>query len=66
MSGDNTIDHGRIEHSLEAICRLGCKQVREIIREIEHGESPSGTRSLNQLERQYLLRKLKEIMQVYD
>ncbi len=56
----------RIETCLEQICLLGCRRVREIIRQLEQHQEVEQAASLTPGQRDSLLRELKSIMAVYD
>jgi hypothetical protein len=54
-----------IDEILEAVCRRGCRDVREIIARAERGDMPADVASLSEPERRSVLCELKSIMAVY-
>ena len=54
-----------VDHSVDRICRLGCRRVGEIIRRMESGERVAEVAGLSPQERQAVLTELRSIMAVY-
>lgn len=55
----------RLEARLEALCEKGCRHVWADIDALERGEELRETQGLDDEERGWLLRELKQIMAVY-
>ncbi len=60
------MDKGRIEQSVENVCKKGCKSVWADIDALEEGRRLPETAGLNEGERQAVLAELKAIMAVYE
>ena len=54
-----------VEHSIEALCHKGCRQVWAQIDLLERGEPLPETRGLSREEKAFVLAELKTIMAVY-
>ncbi|MDM8546211.1 hypothetical protein QUF61_06925 [Candidatus Venteria ishoeyi] len=65
MSEDKLI-HDCLENSLENICQQGCRQVSQVILQMEQGETLPETAMLSATQHQLLLVELKAIMAVYE
>jgi len=56
----------KLSRHLDTLCNKGCTNVRNIIQQLETGNSLPELSELNEKERQQLLQELKAIMAVYD
>jgi len=54
-----------VEHSVEALCHKGCRQVWREIDALERGENLPETEGLSEQEKGQVLQELKAIMAVY-
>lgn len=52
-------------HAIEHVCKLGCRHVNEVIRELESGQCPKEIDGLGKNDRRHMLHELKQIMAVY-
>lgn len=59
------MSNSKTEGLIEAICILGCQQVRQVISELEQGRTLLEVNSLSIGEQKQLLQELKSIMSVY-
>jgi hypothetical protein len=55
----------RVINTLEHVCKLGCRRVNEIIRDLESGRAPKEIDDLGDRDRKRVLHELKQIMDVY-
>lgn len=55
-----------LESIIDSICRQGCQQVRQFIKQLRQGHVDERTESLNNRERKLVLTELESIMAVYD
>jgi hypothetical protein len=55
----------RVVYALDHICKLGCRRVHEVIRDLESGRAPKEIDNLGDNDRKHVLRELKQIMDVY-
>jgi len=55
----------RVVNALEHVCRLGCRRVHEVIRDLESGHAPKEIDDLGDRDRKRVLHELKQIMDVY-
>lgn len=60
-----TLEQFRVDARIEAVCRKGCRQVRQDIAALESGEQLPETLGLSEDECRFLLSELKQIMAVY-
>lgn len=56
----------RVVHALEHVCKLGCRRVHEVIRDLESGHAPKEMDDLGERDRKRVLDELKKIMEIYN
>lgn len=56
----------KLDSLLEDYCQQGCREVNNIIAQLENQHAPKEMQELSDSERQYVHSELKAIMDVYD
>ena len=60
------IDQHKIDGCIEKICKLGCRDVLEIIEKVKQDSAIPQMENLNTLEKQMVANELMAIMDVYN
>jgi hypothetical protein len=55
----------RVVNALEHVCKLGCRRVHEVIKDMESGHAPKEIGELGDRDRKRVLDELKKIMDIY-
>jgi hypothetical protein len=60
------LDHQKLEHVIEALAGEGCIQVNKVLYAMEKNQVPEKLTEFSAVERQFIYKELKSVMDIYE